>query len=115
MLSVSHGGFVLWGGVALAAATACVRPSSAPAATAAPSLQCDRGYAVTVANNTTVEVDIWQSRDSEWVYVGSVPARTTSELALEGGGTVEWRWPPKPVQYDPNLSSEVTLRVHCTV
>jgi hypothetical protein len=59
-------------------------------------------------------VDIWQFTSGQWEYVASVAARTTSELPLSGGGPLQWRWPPERVRYDPNLSIDFTLHMHCT-
>jgi len=100
--------------VALALGTACGRPARAPSPTAASSLNCERGYAVSVANNTQRDVDIVQFTLGHWEYVASVTARTTREVPLSNGARVEWRSPPQPQQYDPNLSVDVTLHMHCT-
>jgi hypothetical protein len=104
----------LLAGFALSVSAACGRPSQAPATAPESSLRCDQGYAVSVVNNTAREVDVWQSTPSGWNNVGSVPARMTSELPLATGNPVQWRFPPEPTRYDPNLSIDVTLHVHCT-
>jgi hypothetical protein len=101
--------------IVLTLGTGCARPSHSPSpspAAAAP-LQCERGYAATVANNTPREVDIVQFTSGQWAYLASVAARTTRELPLANNGRVEWRWPPQPQQYDPNLSVDVTVHMHC--
>ena len=115
MMNNSRRTLALMVGVAAAVGTACVRPARPPAPTAASGLQCDHGYAVTVRNNTRLEVEIWQSTSTGWVYVDDVLPYSTSELPLQGSGTVQWRWLPQPPRYDPNLSTDVTLHVHCAV
>jgi hypothetical protein len=101
--------------VALALGTGCGRPARAPSPTAASSLYCDNGYSVSVANNTQRDVDIVQfTASGQWEYVASVTATTTREVPLSNGSRVEWRSPPQPQRYDPNLSLEVTLHMHCT-
>ena len=100
--------------LALALGAGCGRPARAPAPAAAPSLTCDHGYAVAVANNTIRDVDIMQFTAGRWEYVASVTARTSREVPLPSGNRVQWRWFPEVRQYDPNLSNDVTLHLHCT-
>ena len=114
MVKNSHSAVCLLAGVALALGTGCVRSPQPPSPAGASGLQCAGGYAVTVANNTAIDVDIWQFTSGQWAYVASVSAHTTSELPLSGGGPVQWRWPPKPPRYDPNLSVDFTLHMHCS-
>jgi hypothetical protein len=91
----------------------CGRPAGAPSPTAAPGLTCDHGYAVAVLNNTHSDVDIVQFTAGHWTYVTTVTARTTREVPLPSGDRVEWRWLPSVPQYDPDVSIEVTLHMHC--
>jgi hypothetical protein len=100
--------------VALALGAGCGRPARAPSPAAAPSITCQGGYAVAVTNNTRSDVDIVQFTGGRWDYVTSVTAHTTQEVPLQNGNPLQWRWPPQPAQYDPNLSIDVTLHMHCT-
>jgi len=113
MISNGHPALSLVAVGALSLAAACARPPQPPVPSGAPGFQCPTGYAVMVTNNTARPVDIWESVRGEWVYLATVSARATNDLPLTGDGPVKWLWPPEPPRYDPNLSMDFTLHLHC--
>lgn len=92
---------------------ACGKPSVAPSPKSETGLRCDQGYGVSVSNNTHRDVDIVQFTGGRWQYVITVTARSSREVPVPTGDKVEWRWQPGVPEYDPVVSVEVTVHMHC--
>jgi len=91
---------------------ACAGVAPSPARTAPSRLVCPTGYAVTVHNNATVAVDVWQHNVGGDEVVGTVEAGVLRDLPLTGDGEVTWRYPPEnPPRFHGD--ADVNLRVHC--
>ena len=99
-------------GVLLVGASACTKVAPSPAPPAPSRLVCPTGYAVTVQNNASGDVDVWWHSAGREEMVGTVSPGTIRDLPLDGDGAVDWRWPPEnPPRFHGN--ADVTFHMHC--